>query len=298
MVPVFSPDGKWLATSMPDCRLWAVDSWQPGPHIGTGTALAFSPDGKLLALETGQGVVRLVELETGREYARLEDPNRFQDRASDMSFSPDGTQLVMTNDDSRSIHVWNLRAIRERLDKMGLDWALPPYPPRAPDLKPLRVELDMGNLAALIQAQESRRQGDGCLRSRQWEKAIAAYSKAIELEPENAYAINNLAWLLATCPEAPFRDPKRALELAARTSKLTPHEGYAWNTLGVAHYRAGDWKAAVTALSKSNELLGGEKLSSNAFFLAMAHWQLGNKDEARTWQKQAVQWMDKNRPAG
>jgi hypothetical protein len=28
----------------------------------------------------------------------------------------------------------------------------------------------------------------------------------------------------------------------------------------------------------------------------MAHWQLGQKDEARKWMDQAVEWMDKNQP--
>ena len=32
------------------------------------------------------------------------------------------------------------------------------------------------------------------------------------------------------------------------------------------------------------------------FFLAMAHWQLGDKDEARKWYDKAVEWMDKNQP--
>jgi tetratricopeptide (TPR) repeat protein len=286
----FSPDGKWLWTEL---RLWEVGSWQEGPQIG-GRAFAFSPDSKLLAVETG-GAVRLVNPDTGREYVRLEDPN--QDRPNSLSFSPDGTQLVASNNDSQSIHVWDLRAIRKQLAKMDLDWDLLPYPPPAADAgQPLRVEVDLGDLAAMIQAQESRRQGDGHLRSRQWEKAIAAYSKAVELEPESACALNNLAWLLATCSEAQFRDPTRAVELAARASKLTPREGNAWNTLGVAHYRAGEWKAAVVALTKSNELLGEEELSFNAFFLAMAHGQLGNKEEARSWQDRAVQWMEKNQP--
>jgi hypothetical protein len=28
----------------------------------------------------------------------------------------------------------------------------------------------------------------------------------------------------------------------------------------------------------------------------MAHWQLGNKAEARRWYDQAAQWMDENKP--
>jgi WD40 repeat protein len=137
----FSPDGKWLATTGGGLRLWAVGSWQEGPRIGGGNAFAFSRDGKLLAVETGYGAIRMVDPETGREYARLEDPN--QDRAFHMSFTPDGTRLVATNGDSQSIHVWDLRLIRQKLAEMALDWNLPPYPPpRREDGNPLRVETD------------------------------------------------------------------------------------------------------------------------------------------------------------
>ena len=34
----------------------------------------------------------------------------------------------------------------------------------------------------------------------------------------------------------------------------------------------------------------------NAVFLAMAHWQLGDKELARKQYDQAVQWMEKNQP--
>jgi hypothetical protein len=37
-------------------------------------------------------------------------------------------------------------------------------------------------------------------------------------------------------------------------------------------------------------------MSPNGFFLAMAHWQLGHKTEAREWYDQAVQWMKKYKP--
>jgi serine/threonine protein kinase/WD40 repeat protein len=144
---LFSPDGKWLATTSHRrvCQLWAVDSWQEGPSRGAAN-VAFSPDGKLLAVETGEGVVRLLDPDTGREYARLEDPN--QDRANwSMTFSPDGTQLVV-NGEGFSLHVWDLRAIREELARRGLDWYPTPFPPPADpkDAPPLRVIVDRGEL--------------------------------------------------------------------------------------------------------------------------------------------------------
>jgi WD40 repeat protein len=141
----FSPDGKWLATSGGGCRLWVVGSWQEGPRIGGGN-FAFSLDTKLLAVDAGDGAVRLIDPNTGREYARLEDPN--QDRAHWLGFSPDGTQLVTTNDDSQSVHVWDLRAIRRQLAEIGLDWNLPALPPpsQATDSEPLKVTVDFGEL--------------------------------------------------------------------------------------------------------------------------------------------------------
>jgi uncharacterized protein HemY len=54
--------------------------------------------------------------------------------------------------------------------------------------------------------------------------------------------------------------------LATKIVELVPNEGSFWNTLGMAHYRAGDWKAAVEALNKSIELHQGAE-TSDWFFL-------------------------------
>src|SRR5262249_59662688 len=73
----------------------------------------------------------------------------------------------------------------------------------------------------------------------QYEKAIADLNKAIELAGQSAMDTNNLAWLLATCPDAKFRDAAKAVELAKKAVEMAPKEGMIWNTLGAAHYRAG-----------------------------------------------------------
>src|SRR5260370_18294218 len=66
--------------------------------------------------------------------------------------------------------------------------------------------------------------------------------------------------------------------------------GNQWGTLGVAHYRNGEWQEAVTALEQSLTL---QKVGSSTdfFFLAMAKWQLGDKDEAREWYDKGVKRM-------
>jgi tetratricopeptide (TPR) repeat protein len=105
-----------------------------------------------------------------------------------------------------------------------------------------------------------------------------------------------LAWFLATCPNAALRDPKRAVELARNAVELAPKSWGIQNTLGVAHYRAGDWKAAITALEKSIEL-SQAGAAFDYFFLAMAHWKLGDKAEAKKRYDHAVEWMQKNKEA-
>jgi WD40 repeat protein/tetratricopeptide (TPR) repeat protein len=151
------------------------------------------------------------------------------------------------------------------------------------------IGLGAGNVAILVESSNVLG-GSG-----RWDKAIAGYTKAIELDPKNALPLNNLAWLLATCPDAKLRDPAKAVELAKKAVGMAPKEGTLRNTLGTAHYRVGDWKAAVEALNKSMELRKGGD-SFDWFFLAMAHWQLGEKEEARKWYDKAVAWMTKNQP--
>ena len=57
-------------------------------------------------------------------------------------------------------------------------------------------------------------------------------------------------------------------------------------------FRDGDWKEAEEALEKSMGLnKGGE--AADWFFLAMSHWKLGQKEQARKWYDQAVLWVEK-----
>jgi tetratricopeptide (TPR) repeat protein len=109
---------------------------------------------------------------------------------------------------------------------------------------------------------------------------------------------NNLAWRLATCPIPQHRVPAEAVEFARRAVETArpEHRGMFWNTLGVALYCAGDWKAASEALSQSERLLPDMNVAYNTFFLAMAHWRLEDREQARSCYDRAVAWMDKNRP--
>jgi eukaryotic-like serine/threonine-protein kinase len=105
----------------------------------------------------------------------------------------------------------------------------------------------------------------------------------------------DLAWLLATADDAKFRDPPRAVELAEEAVRQDRDDWENWSTLGVAKYRTGQWAAAVAALEKAETLAPENVTAANAFFLAMAHWQLGDKETARRWYGTATERMAKTK---
>jgi tetratricopeptide (TPR) repeat protein len=124
-------------------------------------------------------------------------------------------------------------------------------------------------------------------------EAIAEYRKGFESDSDSTTVHNNLAWILATSRDPKLWNPPEAIRLSRRALALDPRDEDAWNTLGVALYRAGDWKAAIEALERS-AASGAD--SFDWFFIAMARWQLGEREEARRMYRLAVDWMTKEKP--
>jgi serine/threonine-protein kinase len=246
IAPGFSPDGRWLLNRRGES--WRVQDWSEGPRHSAEGGL-FSPDSRLVAWNSAKGYVTLVDTETGRELAQLEDPH--QDGYHAMTFSPDGTLLIGVSNDSSCIRVWDLRRIRQGLIELGLDQdALPSEPEqtRSGDkMAPLEVEI--------LGADEVTR--------------FAAVRR------ENAEA-----WrLVAGPPER--RDPPRALTLARQAVKRVPKEPAYWNTLGVALYRCGHYDEAVTWLERSLAAGKGDARCLDLVFLAMCYQRLGKTARAR-----------------
>jgi Zn-dependent protease with chaperone function len=84
-----------------------------------------------------------------------------------------------------------------------------------------RLWFDLGTLAF--------RRGD--MRS-----AEEALRRAIELDPRNPEALNNLAWLYATAPEGDFFRPQDALRLALEARRLRPDSPHILDTLAEAYF--------------------------------------------------------------
>jgi WD40 repeat protein len=101
----YSPDGKVLATSSQDrtVRLWVRDE-KPRilQHTGPVSCLAFTPDSKGLAAGSHNGTVKIYDVETGTERRTL--PRR-GGAARTVAFAPDGQTLATGSDDGK-IRFW------------------------------------------------------------------------------------------------------------------------------------------------------------------------------------------------
>jgi tetratricopeptide (TPR) repeat protein len=108
-------------------------------------------------------------------------------------------------------------------------------------------------------------------------------------------ARNNVAWSLATASEGPPkpRSVALAVRLARAAVQAAPREGTYRNTLGVVLDRAGDWTGAIAELEEAIRRMGdNQEYSFNGFFLAMAHWRLGDQSKALAYYDRSVHWME------
>jgi uncharacterized protein HemY len=98
-----------------------------------------------------------------------------------------------------------------------------------------------------------------------------------------------VARLCALAPDT-VPDATRLVQIAERAVRAEPLPHHL-HTLGLAHYRAGQFDEAIRQLHKS---VAG-RWSANAanwLVLAMAHRRLGHADEAQKWFDRAVRWVD------
>jgi Flp pilus assembly protein TadD len=73
------------------------------------------------------------------------------------------------------------------------------------------------------------------------------------------------------------------VRLACKAVTANPRDWSRLETLGAAHYRAGDFKAAAERLEEAVKEKADEGTVWMQLFLAMAYQRLGEADEARQW---------------
>jgi tetratricopeptide (TPR) repeat protein len=136
--------------------------------------------------------------------------------------------------------------------------------------------------------------GTGLYHSGRWAEAEASYREGLRLAPKDASCKSQLAWFRANCPDPNFRNTQEAVQLAQKATELEPTGDYHWLALGVARYRAGQFQEAIADLQKPKHLLAQMEIAADWLFLAMAHWQVGDQEQARKFYNQASEWLQKN----
>ncbi|MEX0808363.1 MAG: tetratricopeptide repeat protein [Dongiaceae bacterium] len=112
-------------------------------------------------------------------------------------------------------------------------------------------------------------------RTKQWDLAEADFLKALELEPEQPFVMNYLAYSWIEQGE----NYDEALDMLIRAVELRPDDGFIIDSLGWVYYRLGDYENAVEQLERAVELTPTDPTIND--HLGDAYWQVGRKAEAR-----------------
>jgi serine/threonine protein kinase len=132
------------------------------------------------------------------------------------------------------------------------------------------------------------------------EKRVADNSNKVPFRKALADGQTRLAFFFAACPDPKFRNAGQAAELAQQAVNHAPEVKLSWIVLGIGRYRSGNWNGTLDALDQSRKLSQGASdiqrslfSSMEAFYLALAHWRLKQKEEATHWYEKAVEEMQK-----
>src|SRR5262249_7545307 len=149
-------------------------------------SLTFLPDSKTLAVNS-LGAIKLWDLPTGQERATLKHPG-----GAVAAISADG-RIMATGDRNGTVKFWRTATEQDVLAQSSAT----------------------SSRYFLERALTHQRTGS-------YREAASDYDKALQLDPDSGLVHNNLAWFLATCPDANFCDPGRALTLAKKAVELAP----------------------------------------------------------------------------
>jgi tetratricopeptide (TPR) repeat protein len=102
--------------------------------------------------------------------------------------------------------------------------------------------------------------------------AIREYNVALQIQPDHVQACNNLAWILASNPDASLRNGPTAVTLAERAEQLSRGENpVVLGTLAVAYANVGNFTRAIATAQRA---LDTSIVNSNSPFAAALRAQI------------------------
>ncbi len=100
--------------------------------------------------------------------------------------------------------------------------------------------------------------GDFNFSRKLYAEARGAYEEALALKPDAPVALNNLAWLLATCEDESLREPARALVLAEQAAAIDP-SSHVLDTLAESYFVNGRRAEAVATARQALAAAKGDR---------------------------------------
>jgi tetratricopeptide (TPR) repeat protein len=98
--------------------------------------------------------------------------------------------------------------------------------------------------------------GNVLLSQGKFKGAISQMKRSLEIEPNNPDAKNDMAWILATCPDSNMRNPSEAIRLAQEACSATNYrKAGKLDTLGAAYASAGRFAEAIETAEKALSLV-------------------------------------------
>lgn len=104
--------------------------------------------------------------------------------------------------------------------------------------------------------------GVALFRNGDYQPAKKDLERAVSENPKDTNALNQMAWMLAVCPDKQYRNGKKALDLARKVINLKTTPNY-FDTLAAAYAETGRYKDAVRIQRKVIALLSQEERLNN-----------------------------------
>ena len=302
----FSPDGATLAASVGTkagkVMLWDVATRQVVTVFEGHQELIyggdFSADGKTLATASWDGTVRLWQIETGQLLMTLDSP---PGPKYSVAFSPNGQYLAIGGTSRSGYHGLILlqAASPEEVPKIGGRAA-----ELGPPLADVYLSVGLWREAAEHFMEEFRYRAPQHA-FRYYQSAISllmvgdreGYRRVCKMCVEQfgkSDDLNDLMELTRTCNMAPngAAEPKQRIKLAQRGLSADPDAFWRIFHAGMCHYRAGRFEEALRLIEEAHATSPGWDPALPA--LAIAHFALGNEDEADRWFEESQRKQELN----